>query len=75
MDFFCVLSVGGSLAYYGVQKENDTTYKALLRTNNGKRDELPVEISLKKDGDTWQAEPWHEEIVQSLIHAIESNGG
>ena len=72
MDFFCVLSVGGSLAYYGVQKENDTKYTAFLRTNNGKRDDLPAEISLNKEGDTWQATPWHEGIVPSLIHAIES---
>jgi hypothetical protein len=53
--------------------ENDTAYKAVLRNNNGKRTDIPAEISLKKNGDAWQAEPWHEEVVQSLIHAVESN--
>jgi hypothetical protein len=48
-------------------------YKAVLRTNNGKRDDIPSEINLQKGGDGWQAHPWHDEIVQSLINAIESN--
>lgn len=74
MDFFCVLSVGGSLASYHVHKESDKAYKAVLRTNNGRRDDIPAQISLKKEGDNWQAEPWHDEIVKSLIHAIEGNG-
>jgi hypothetical protein len=74
MDFFCVLSVGGSLASYHVQKESERTYKAVLRNNNGQRDDIPAEISLEKGPDGWQAQPWHEEIVSSLIHAVESNG-
>lgn len=74
MEFFCVLSVGGSLASYHVQGGRDTTYRAVLRTNNGKRDDIPAEINLKKEADNWQAQPWHPEIVQSLILAIESNG-
>lgn len=73
MEFFCVLSVGGSLASYQVQKESEAEeYRAVLRTNNGKRDDIPLEIMLKKVVDNWQAEPWHDEIVQSLIHAIEN---
>jgi hypothetical protein len=74
MEFFCVLSVDGSLASYHVQKESDVAYKAVLRTNNGKRDDIPAEIALEKGTDEWQAQPWHDEIVNSLIHAIESNG-
>ena len=73
MEFFCVLSVGGSLAYYGVQKENDTAYKAVLRTNNGKRDDIPAEISLTKEDERWKAVPWHDEIVPSLVLALEGN--
>jgi hypothetical protein len=74
MEFFCVLSVSGSLASYHVQKESAVAYKAVLRPNNGKRDDIPAEIRLKKDGEGWQAAPWHDEIVRGLIHAIESNG-
>jgi hypothetical protein len=73
MEFYCVMSISGSLASYHVQMENDTAFKAVLRNNNGKRTDIPAEISLKKNGDAWQAEPWHEEVVQSLIHAVESN--
>lgn len=74
MEFFCVLSVGGSLASYHVQTENKVAYKAILRPGNGKREDIPDKISLKKENDTWQAEPWHDEIVRGLIQAIESNG-
>lgn len=74
MEFFCVLSVGGSLASYHVQRENEKAYKAVLRTNNGQRDDIPAEITFQKDRDGWQAQPWHEEIVSGLIQALESNG-
>jgi hypothetical protein len=73
MEFFCVLSVGGSLASYQVEKLTDIEYKAVLRTNSGSRTDVPTEIILSKHAGKWQAEPWHEEIVQSLIHAIEQN--
>lgn len=73
MDFLCVLSVSGSLAYYQVQKESGEAYKAILRTNNGRRDDIPAEISLQKNASGWQATPPHPEIVQGLIQAIESN--
>ncbi len=73
MEFFCVLSVGGSLASYHVQKINDLAYKAVLRTNSGSRDDVPAEIFLNKHPDKWQAEPWHEDIVPGLVHAIEQN--
>lgn len=73
MEFFCVLSVGGSLASYHVQKEDELAYKAVLRNTNGKRDDIPAEISLNKVGDKWLAAPQHDDVVQSLIHAIESN--
>lgn len=73
MDFFCVMSVGGSLASYHVKKESDAGYKAVLRANNGKRDDLPAEILLEKKTDEWQAQPWHEEVVKSIILAIETN--
>ena len=74
MEFFCVLSVNGSLASYHVQKQENETFKAVLRTNNGKRDDIPAEITLLKANGQWQAQPWQDEIVQSLIHAIERNG-
>lgn len=74
MEFFCVLSVGGSLASYHVQQEAGKTYKAVLRTNNGQRDDIPAEIILEKSANGWRARPWHEEIVSSLINAVESNG-
>ncbi|HEV7329840.1 MAG TPA: hypothetical protein VGN63_02275 [Flavisolibacter sp.] len=73
MEFFCVMSVDGSLASYLVSKESDVVYKAVLRTTNGKRDDLPPEIILENAGGTWQAQPWHEEVVQSIILAIETN--
>lgn len=73
MEFFCVLSIGGSLASYQVRQESKVMYKAVLRANNGKRDDLPTEIVLKKEGDNWQADPWHEELVKSLINAIDNN--
>ena len=72
MEFYCVLSVGGSLASYQVKKESEVAYKAVLRTTNGKRDDIPAEIMLEKRGDDWLSMPKHEEIVQSLIHAIEA---
>jgi hypothetical protein len=74
MEFFCVLSVGGSLASYHVQKQSEEGYKAVLRANHGKRDDIPAEIIFQKEGEKWQAHPWHEEVVQSLVHAIETNG-
>jgi hypothetical protein len=74
MEFFCVLSVGGSLASYHVQKGKDKAYKAVLRTNNGQRDDIPAEISLEKGPGGWQARPWHDEIVSGLIQALEANG-
>lgn len=72
MEFFCVLSVGGSLASYHVQKLNEEAYEAVLRITNGKRDDIPAQFSLSKGSNGWQASPHHEEIAQSLIHAIES---
>ncbi|RYZ61114.1 MAG: hypothetical protein EOO14_05840 [Chitinophagaceae bacterium] len=74
MEFFCVMSVDGSLASYLVKKESDTVYKAVLRPNNGIREDLPAEILLEKTGDGWQAQPMHEDLVQSIILAIETNG-
>ncbi|MDQ3279276.1 MAG: hypothetical protein M3Q06_13185 [Bacteroidota bacterium] len=73
MEFFCVMSVGGSLASYHVQKESDIAYKAVLRTTNGSRDDLPGEIMFERTDGTWQAYPWHEEVVQSIILALETN--
>jgi hypothetical protein len=74
MEFFCVLSVSGSLASYQVNQETEGAYKAVLRTGIVRRDDIPAEISLQRKEEKWQAEPWHDEIVKSLIHAIESNG-
>jgi hypothetical protein len=73
MEFICVLSVGGSLASYQVRKEGDTAYSAELRTNNGQRDDLPARLTLRRKGAEWQAQPWHEEIVSGISHAIEMN--
>jgi hypothetical protein len=73
MEFYCVLSVGGSLASYQVVKENDNRYNAALRTGSNRRDDIPQQLQLFREGDEWRAEPWHKEIVQAIIHAIESN--
>ena len=74
MEFFCVMSVDGSLASYLIKKESDERYKAILRTNNGKRDDLPSEIILEKKEDGWQAQPMRDDLVESIILAIETNG-
>lgn len=74
MEFYCVLSIGGSLASYQVRREEEGKYNALLWNNNGRRDDLPAEISLYKEAGNWQARPWHEEIVAGLVQAIEANG-
>lgn len=73
MEFFCVMSVDGSLASYLVKKESDSVYKAALRSTNGKREDLPSEIILEKTNGSWQAQPWRENLVQSIILAIEAN--
>ena len=73
MEFICVLSVSGSLASYHVQSEGENKYKAVLRTNNGKRDDIPSEIYLEKNNEHWESRPSHQEIVSGLIHAIETN--
>ena len=73
MEFICVLSVSGSLASYHVQSKGENRYKALLRINNERRNDIPAEINLEKTGGKWEGQPWHEEIVSSLIHAIETN--
>lgn len=74
MEFYCVLSVGGSLAPYHVQKTDEATYKAVLRTTNGKRSDIPAEIILQKKEGTWQGQPPHDEIVHGLANAIETDG-
>ena len=71
MEFICVLSVGGSLASYKVRKEGKNGYSATLRSNNGQHENLPAELVLKKEEGNWVAEPWHEEIVSGITHAID----
>ena len=71
MEFICVLSVAGSLASYQVRKESENHYSAVLRTNNGKRDDIPAELKLTKEGAEWAAAPWHDEIVPGITHAID----
>lgn len=73
MEFICVLSVEGSLASYHVRRESENSYLAVLRTNNGQRDDIPAEVNLAKKNGDWQAQPWHEEIVRGLTHAIDTN--
>lgn len=73
MEFICVFSVGGSLASYLVTQKSDTTYVAQLRSNQGKREDIPAELLLEKNGDEWKAQPWQEEIVKSLSQAIDGN--
>ena len=73
MEFICVLSVSGSLASYQVSKEGGNRYKATLRSTNEKRTDIPAELLLQKNGAGWESEPWHEEIVTGLTHAIESS--
>jgi hypothetical protein len=74
MEFYCVLSVGGSLASYQVVKEDDDSYKAALRTGSSRRDDIPEHLQLFKEEGQWRAEPWHQEVVKAIVHAIESNG-
>jgi hypothetical protein len=65
-----VFSVGGSLATYEVRKESEEEYQASLKTQGGKREDIPPEIKLWKEGEIWQAQPWHEEVVSSLLQVI-----
>lgn len=74
MEFFCVLSVDGSLASYRIQGEAGGIFKAFLRQLNGQREDIPAEISLQKGADGWIAHPWHAEVVHGLIDAVEANG-
>ena len=74
MEFFCVLSVGGSLASYQVKSEREDRYKATLWNNNGREDDLPPEITVEKKNNGWNVQPWHDEIANGLIRAIEANG-
>ncbi|RYZ18144.1 MAG: hypothetical protein EOO10_26200 [Chitinophagaceae bacterium] len=71
MEFICVLSIGGSLASYQVRKEGENNYLATLRNNNGKRDDLPAELVLEKEDGKWVAQPWYEELVTGIGHAID----
>lgn len=78
MEFICVISVSGSLASYRITKQSNTAFTASLQSGNGKRQELPERIVLTKEAEGWKANPWHDEIVPSLTHAIDSsivNGG
>ena len=72
MEFVCVLSVGGSLASYIIKPEGENIYKAILKPGSANRDDIPHTISLEKTGDTWTAEPFHDEIITSLAHCIET---
>jgi hypothetical protein len=72
MEFTCVLSVGGSLAHYNITKHSDTVFVATLKDGPAKRDDLPVIIRLDKGDGIWVAEPWHDQIVTGLTHAIET---
>jgi len=71
MEFICVLSIGGSLASYQVRKEGENNYSATLRNNSGRRDDIPAELALKKEEGKWMAQPWHEELVTGIGHAID----
>lgn len=75
MEFFCVLSVGGSLASYHVRKESQDTYRAILKPTGTVRSDVPSEITLHKKAAGWEAYPPHNEIVQSLVNAIETKIG
>lgn len=74
MEFYCVLSVDGSLASYQVEIIDEVTCKAVLKTTSGRRNDIPAEIVLHKQAGDWQAQPLHDEIVQGLIKAIETSG-
>jgi hypothetical protein len=63
MEFTCVLSVGGSLAYYIITKHSDMAYTAILKGGQGKRDDLPEIIQLEKSATGWQAAPGHDEGI------------
>jgi hypothetical protein len=75
MEFYCVLSVGGSLVTYQVQKTDELTYRAVLRTPNSRRDHVAAEIILQKKEGIWQSQPPDTEVGPGLINAIETGGG
>ena len=72
MEFICVFSVGGSLASYQVKREEENKYKAVLRNSGGKREDVPAQVALEKNGGEWKAVPMHQEVVAGLIHCIDS---
>ena len=72
MKFVCVLSVEGSLVSYDVTKDTETTYKAILRSNSGKRDDVPEKMVLEKAGNEWKADPWNDIVAKGIIQAIEA---
>jgi hypothetical protein len=71
MEFFCVLSVGGSLASYKVKTEDERTFQAVLHNNHGDRTDIPSQLFLCKKEADWQVNPVHDKVVKSLINAIE----
>ncbi len=72
MDFVCVLSVDGSLVSYEVSEENGK-YLAVLKSRSDGVDQQFQRIALEKQNGNWTAQPWQEEIVQSIIKCIEAN--
>ena len=73
MEFFCVFSVGGSLASYQVKQVDETTFIASLKSGSNRYNGIPPEITFRKNGESWQAQPHHEEIFTALVHAIETS--
>ena len=73
MKFICVLSVNGTLASYSVASESEHTYKAVLRNNNQRQDDLPAQFLLTRTSTGWVGEPQHPVIVPAIAHAIEES--
>ncbi|HEX6333049.1 MAG TPA: hypothetical protein VFZ78_02415 [Flavisolibacter sp.] len=74
MKFICVLSVGGSLVSYTVSSDEGGAFVAELRSSSERRKDLPSCIILRRENGDWKAEPAHDELTPSLIHAIEAGG-
>jgi hypothetical protein len=70
MEFVCVLSIEGTLVSYMLTREAEDRYRAHLKSSG--MPGLPDNIVLEKKEGQWRTEPWHPDIINSLIHCIEA---
>lgn len=70
MEFMCVLSVHGALAYYQVVQLGAAAYEATLKSGSERRD-LPACVSIWRTAEGWLTEPNEPAVSQALVHALE----